>query len=179
MQEVLTGIPKGFPAPILVVQHMPKGFTKSLAKRIDQLTSIHVKEAEHGEPLQNGVAYIAPGDLHMGVEATYDHLKISLNRGEQMNGHRPSVDYLYQSLAKVKQYKTVSVIMTGMGADGREGLIELKRQCPETYCLAESEETCVVYGMPKAVIKAKLANEVAPLDDINHRIVQVILGRGN
>ncbi|UOR12710.1 protein-glutamate methylesterase/protein-glutamine glutaminase [Halobacillus amylolyticus] len=179
LQEVLTAIPKGFPAPILVVQHMPKGFTKSLAKRIGQLASIHVKEAEHGEQLQSGVAYIAPGDLHMGVEATYEHLKISLSQGEPMNGHRPSVNYLYQSLAKVKQYKTVSVIMTGMGTDGMEGLIELKTQCPETYCIAESEETCVVYGMPKAVIKANLANEIAPLDDINHRIVQAILGRGN
>ncbi len=179
LQEVVTHLPADFPAPILIVQHMPKGFTKSLANRLDQLAAIRVKEAEEGEKLNNGVAYIAPGDFHMGVVVNNRDPVIKLNQDDPILGHRPAVNYLYQSLAHLDDYTTIAVVMTGMGTDGMEGLLELKKQCPQTYCIAESADTCIVYGMPKAVILAKLANEIASLDDINHRIGQVILGRGN
>ncbi|MFD2925543.1 protein-glutamate methylesterase/protein-glutamine glutaminase [Halobacillus naozhouensis] len=179
LQEVITHLPADFPAPILIVQHMPKGFTLSLANRLDQLAAIHVKEAEEGEKLRNGVAYIAPGDFHMGVILNHREPVIALSQDPPHLGHRPAVNHLYKSLANLDGYKTVAVVMTGMGSDGMDGLLELKRQCPQTYCIAESADTCIVYGMPKAVILAKLANEIVPLDDINHRIGQVISGRGN
>ncbi|GGF10905.1 chemotaxis response regulator protein-glutamate methylesterase [Halobacillus andaensis] len=169
LQTVLTSLPEGVNWPIVIVQHMPKGFTKSLAKRLHFLSKIIVKEAEDGEVLQKGTAYIAPGDEHLGIEQRNGDLVIHLKQSEPIQGHRPSVNYLFQSLSQLK-ISTLAIVMTGMGADGTEGLIQLKKRNTDTYVIAESEETSIVFGMPKAVIKSKLADEVIPVDKISERI---------
>ncbi|MFG6148894.1 protein-glutamate methylesterase/protein-glutamine glutaminase [Halobacillus sp. B23F22_1] len=169
LQTVLASLPEGLNWPIVVVQHMPKGFTKSLARRLHALSRITVKEAEDGEVLQNGTAYIAPGDEHIGIELRNNELVVDLKRSEPIMGHRPSVNYLFQSLSQLK-ISTLAIIMTGMGADGTEGLIQLKKRNTDTYVIAEAEETSIVFGMPKAVIKSKLADEVIPVDKISERI---------
>lgn len=174
LQEVLTEIPKDIQAPILVVQHMPPGFTKSLANRLDGLCEIHVKEAENGESLENGTAYIAPGGKHLKIKrlgtSYFAHLDdIELPRA----GHRPSVNVLFESAAEVTGLRFLTVIMTGMGNDGMEGTA-LLRERSETITIAESSETSVVYGMPRAIVDQGLADEVVKLQDIAAAIKEII-----
>ncbi|SDJ01475.1 protein-glutamate methylesterase/protein-glutamine glutaminase [Salimicrobium halophilum] len=171
LQEVLTSLPETFGSPILVVQHMPEGFTKSLAERLDRLSQIKVKEAVHGESIQKGTAYIAPGGYHLGVKMDSE-LTVELNKEEAVFGHRPSVNYLFETLAPLRSYNIITVVMTGMGADGTEGLINLKRQSSRVYTIAEDEHSCVVYGMPKSVVVSGLADEVTPLKEIAKRIYE-------
>ncbi|MCP3026102.1 chemotaxis response regulator protein-glutamate methylesterase [Halobacillus sp. A5] len=173
LQTVLTALPEHLDCPIVIVQHMPKGFTKSLADRLNHLSKIHVTEAKEGMILKKGTAYIAPGDYHMGIKAVNGKFIIQLQQSEPQNGHRPAVNYLFRSLSLLHLH-TVAIVMTGMGADGTEGLFELKQHRPDTYVIAESEKTSIVYGMPKAVIKSNLANEVVPVDKISERIKKVI-----
>ncbi len=151
-------------APILIVQHMPATFTKSLAARLDGTSKFKVKEAEDGDILVPATAYLAPGGLQMGVKLLNGKPVITLTKDEPVNGHRPSVDYLFQSAAKYNFSKIIAVILTGMGYDGRDGMVELNRQGAIT--IAESEETCVVYGMPKAAVEANAVDIKAPLDTI-------------
>ncbi|SIS37585.1 protein-glutamate methylesterase/protein-glutamine glutaminase [Salimicrobium flavidum] len=165
LQEVLTSLPIDFPSPILIVQHMPPGFTKSLADRLNKLAQIHVKEAEHGERILEGTAYIAPGGYHLSVKESPE-LTIVLSENEEIFGHRPSVNYLFDSLTSLISHHLVTVVMTGMGADGTEGLIRLKKALPGTHSIAEAEESCIVYGMPKSVVVSGLADEVLTLKDI-------------
>ncbi|WP_281975562.1 protein-glutamate methylesterase/protein-glutamine glutaminase [Halobacillus litoralis] len=172
LQQVLTSLPGDLPAPIAVVQHMPKGFTKSLADRLDKLCSIQVKEAEHLEKLINGTAYIAPGGYHMHVRQKQNELVIELDESDPVHGHRPSVNRLFSSLSQLKGISTTSVVMTGMGADGAEGLFELKQRAGGTHSIAEAETSCVVYGMPKAIVKSGLADEVRELRDISRSIIE-------
>ncbi|MYL48676.1 chemotaxis-specific protein-glutamate methyltransferase CheB [Halobacillus litoralis] len=172
LQEVLTSLPASLPAPILVVQHMPKGFTKSLASRLDRLSEISVKEAEHMEEIHNGVAYIAPGGYHMEVVKRHHRLFIQLNESNPLHGHRPSVNVMLSSIAKLQGISTTSVIMTGMGADGLEGILAMKEQGRTVFTIAEDERTCVVYGMPKAIIKSGLADDVRKLYEISRSIVE-------
>ncbi|SFK27218.1 two-component system, chemotaxis family, response regulator CheB [Halobacillus dabanensis] len=172
LQQVLTTLPGNLPAPIVIVQHMPEGFTKSLSERLNRLSEITIKEGEHMEELQNGIAYIAPGGSHMQVIQGEGGLFIHLDKTAPINGHRPSVNRLLQSLSHLNNVSITSVIMTGMGADGLEGLIELKHRMVQTYSIAESKESCVVYGMPKAVVKSGLADKVLELEQISQSIVQ-------
>lgn len=177
LQQVLTTLPVDLPAPIVIVQHMPEGFTKSLSDRLNRLSEITVKEGEHMEELQNGIAYIAPGGFHMQVVQKGGRLLIHLDKTEQINGHRPSVNRLLSSLAKLSNVSMTSVIMTGMGADGLEGLVQLREKMAQTYSIAESKESCVVYGMPKAVVNSGLADEVSELKQISRSIVQSLQNR--
>lgn len=177
LQQVLTTLPENLPAPIVIVQHMPEGFTKSLSDRLNRLSEITIKEGEHKEELQNGVAYIAPGGSHMQVIQKGERLSIHLDKTEPINGHRPSVNRLLSSLSKLNNVSMTSVIMTGMGADGIEGLVQLKGNITQTYSIAESKESCVVYGMPKAVVKSGLADEVLELKLISQSIVQSLQNR--
>ncbi|RDY72137.1 chemotaxis response regulator protein-glutamate methylesterase [Halobacillus trueperi] len=172
LQEVLTSLPGSVPAPILVVQHMPKGFTKSLASRLNRLSEISVKEAEHREEIHNGVAYIAPGGYHMEVVKHNQRLVIHLNESRPLNGHRPSVNVMFSSIAKLPGISTTAVIMTGMGADGLEGILAMKEQGRAVCTIAEDESTCVVYGMPKAIVKSGLADDVQKLNEISRSIVK-------
>ncbi|HWL13242.1 MAG TPA: chemotaxis response regulator protein-glutamate methylesterase [Ureibacillus sp.] len=174
LQEVITKIPSSIKAPILIVQHMPAGFTKSLADRLNNLSEIRVKEAEHGEVLQNGVAYIAPGGSHLKLEKRGTFHEIFLDQQEPpKSGHRPSVDVLFESVSKLNEFDKIAVIMTGMGSDGTKGLIELKRN-GDVLAIAESEKTCIVYGMPKAAVETQLVNEVVDVDNIAQAIMKYL-----
>ncbi|QDP40195.1 protein-glutamate methylesterase/protein-glutamine glutaminase [Radiobacillus deserti] len=174
LQRVLTQLPKDFPAPIVVVQHMPPGFTKSLADRLNTLSDIQVKEAQNGERLENGVAYIAPGGFHLRVRKIGSTLAAHLAQDEPRSGHRPSVDTLFESLAEQNTYKIISVIMTGMGADGSNGLKLIKQKHPSSISIAESAKTSVVYGMPQAAFKTNLVDYVEDVDAISPSLVQLI-----
>ncbi|MYL37711.1 chemotaxis-specific protein-glutamate methyltransferase CheB [Halobacillus litoralis] len=173
LKEVLATLPEKLPAPLVIVQHMPPGFTKALADRLDKLSSIKVKEGAHEEELKNGVAYIAPGGTHMTVVQKGERLYLHLNDQPPVSGHRPSVNTLFQSLAAVRGWMVTAVVMTGMGTDGLEGMIQLRSSCP-TYTIAESAQSCVVYGMPKAVVKSGMADEVTGVTNISAAIVRAL-----
>lgn len=173
LQQVLTSLPADLDAPILVVQHMPAGFTKSLANRLDSLSHIAVKEAEDGELLQKGTAYIAPGGWHLEVKSIGSGLAVSLTQSDVRNGHRPSVDVMFESVSKIAHFMKVAVVMTGMGTDGAKGLVEMKKT-GSVKAIAESQETSIVFGMPKAAIATNLVDEVANVDEIAESIMKYI-----
>lgn len=174
LQEVVTKLPKDIPAPVLIVQHMPAGFTKSLATRLNQLSAINVKEAEHGDVLQNGTAYIAPGGYHLKLKKSGASYSIVLDQQEPArSGHRPSVDVMYENVSQFNDFDKIAVIMTGMGYDGSKGLIELKKK-GNVVAIAESADTCIVYGMPKAAVETQLVDEVADVDDIAQTILKYL-----
>ncbi|MBD7983549.1 chemotaxis response regulator protein-glutamate methylesterase [Sporosarcina sp. Sa2YVA2] len=174
LQEVLTRLPASLQVPILIVQHMPAGFTKSLALRLDGLSEIRVKEAEDGEVLEKGVAYIAPGGKHMKMKKCSLGYCVLLDDSElPRKGHRPAVDVLLESAALQNGLQFVTVIMTGMGYDGREGMQKLKDANP-TITIAESEKTSVVYGMPKAINDAGLADRIEDLQNISTAIIETL-----
>lgn len=171
LQALLTKLPSDFPHPILIVQHMPKGFTKSLSERLDHLSEIKVKEAEEGEIIKKGVAYIAPGGYHLTIRKIGTSVAIQLEHKPLVNGHRPSVDVMFQSIASQKIKQAIAIVMTGMGQDGKKGLIDLHEAVPTTV-LAESEATSVVFGMPKAVIETNLVDEVKDLDQMARTLLK-------
>lgn len=173
LQTVLSKLPPNIQAPLLIVQHMPPGFTKSLAKRLNSLSKITVKEAEDGEKLKNGTAYIAPGGFHMKVKNEHDGLAIQLDQSEPRNGHRPSVDLLLESTSLLKNYAKIVVIMTGMGSDGTRGLLDLNKT-GKIKVIAESMETSVVYGMPKSAITTNLVDEVQNVENIAKTIMKYV-----
>lgn len=173
LQQVVTRLPDDIAAPILVVQHMPPGFTKTLAQRLDSLSAVHVKEADHKEILQRGVVYIAPGGFHLKVKESEGKATAWLTEEPSINGHRPAVDVLFESVSRMDNYQVIAVIMTGMGSDGVNGLIQLKK-AGGVHAIAESEESCVVFGMPKAAISTQLVDCVAPVENIAEKILTYI-----
>lgn len=174
LQQVVTRLPKDLDAPVFVVQHMPPGFTKSLANRLDSLSECIVKEAVDGETAQKGTVYIAPGGYHLLVKDIGSSLRIHLDSASPpKNGHRPSVDLMFQSISDITGFAKVAVIMTGMGSDGSQGLIELKKKGTVT-AIAESKETSIVFGMPKAAISTNLVNEVQNVEKIAETILKYI-----
>ncbi|WP_442599519.1 protein-glutamate methylesterase/protein-glutamine glutaminase [Neobacillus sp. D3-1R] len=173
LQHVLTKLPKEVEAPLFIVQHMPPGFTKSLASRLDSLSQIKVKEAEDGELAKKGVAYIAPGGYHLKVKQVGTSLAIQLDQTQARNGHRPSVDVLFESLSDLSGFAKIAVIMTGMGTDGAQGLRQLKYK-GTVKAIAESESTSIVYGMPKAAIATKLVDEVTEVENIAEKILKYV-----
>jgi len=171
---VLKTVPKDFPAPLVIVQHMPAGFTKSLAERLDHSSAIHVKEAEHGEILQDGYAYIAPGDYHFEVKQVGTAMAVNLTQAPKVNGHRPSVDVLFNSLANVQSVNKLAVVLTGMGSDGAKGIKALKRTDSKTIIIAEDKETSVVYGMPKAAVLTNCVDHIAKLQQISEIVSNLV-----
>lgn len=169
LHKVMDELSKNIKAAILIVQHMPATFTKSLAMRLDSVSKFSVKEAEDGDEVKPGHAYLAPGGLQMGVIYLGNQLKIKVNKDELVNGHRPSVDYLFNSFAEYNFSQIIAVILTGMGYDGRDGMVKLSNQGAIT--IAESEETSVVYGMPKAAVEANAVDIKAPLENIAFEIL--------
>ncbi|RIW36426.1 chemotaxis response regulator protein-glutamate methylesterase [Bacillus salacetis] len=166
LQQVVTAIPENVQAPILIVQHMPPGFTKSLANRLDSLSRISVKEAENGELLKKGTAYIAPGGFHLKVKEKSSGLIAVLDVDEPpRSGHRPAVDVMFESISNISSYDKIAVIMTGMGTDGSKGLLELKEK-GNVKAIAEAEESCIVYGMPKAAISTNLVDDIQSVENI-------------
>lgn len=175
LQEVITRLPADIQAPVLVVQHMPAGFTKSLANRLNQLSKVTVKEAEQGDILHNGVVYIAPGGYHMKLRKVGTSYGIVLDQTEPpRSGHRPSVDVMFEDVSKCNDFDKIAVIMTGMGYDGSKGLIALKKT-GNVVAIAESPETCIVYGMPKAAVETNLVDEVTDVDEIAKNIMKYML----
>ena len=166
LYTVLPHLNENIDAPILIVQHMPEGFTKSLAERLNELSKVTVKEAENGEILCNGTAYIAPGGYHLKASYHSGMLVARVEKTPPMNGHRPSVDVLFDSVSELPQrYECIAVVMTGMGSDGTKGIMNISK-LKKSRLIAESEETCVVFGMPKSAIATGIVDEIIPLYNI-------------
>jgi len=168
LMQIIPKLPGNFPAPILIVQHMPPLFTKQLADRLNSLSALTVKEAVEGEPVKERMVYIAPGDYHMVVKKYGAGVRIHLHQGPPRNFCRPSVDELFDSLADVYDGSTLALVLTGMGSDGRDGAKKIKEAGGTV--LAQDAESCVVFGMPRAVIEAGLADEVVNLSQIPQRL---------
>ncbi|RUO29917.1 chemotaxis response regulator protein-glutamate methylesterase [Aliidiomarina sedimenti] len=173
LQKILTSIPANFPYPIVLVQHMPASFTKAFAQRLDGLCKITVKEAEDGDVLRPGTAYLAPGGMQMLADgrAGQARLRIRADDSERIT-YRPSVDLTFASLSKVFGGEVFGVILTGMGADGREGCRMLKDQGATIW--AQDQESCVVYGMPQAVTAAGIATQSYSLDQMAGKILREV-----
>jgi two-component system chemotaxis response regulator CheB len=177
LHRVFKAIPKGFNIPIFVVQHMPSGFTKAFAERLDEFSEIHVKEAENGETVNSGTAYIAPGNYHLKLTRKEQGLTIELDQSQLVNGHRPSVDVTFDSLRAIYGNAIVSVIMTGMGKDGADGIKRMKENGAST--IAQDEKTSVIYGMNRQAIENGGIDFILPLDEIVPNILRIIKERGN
>ena len=159
-------------APMVLVQHMPKGFTKSLADRLNEISKVHVKEAEEGEVLKNGTVYIAPGGWHLEVACGADGVhKVHLSDAPAIGGLRPCANIMYESLKKSRFDEIVCVVLTGMGADGTAGIQKLDKSKP-IHVIAQNAETCVVYGMPRAIAEAGMVDEVVSLREVADTIIK-------
>ncbi len=174
LQRILTDLREDFAASILIVQHMPAGFTKSLAERLDKLAEIRVKEASHGEFINNRTAYIAPGNFHIKIKTVGTEHTIILTKDPPRNGHRPAVDVLFESLAEVEGVNKITAVLTGMGSDGSRGINLLKESDPESIIIAEAEESSVVYGMPKAAVKTSHVNQTVHLHKVGDTITELV-----
>ena len=168
IKDVLCRFPAEMPG-IVIVQHMPETFTGSFARRLDGLCRVRVKEAEHGERIQAGTAYLAPGHSHLSVRKTGGFYIAELSRGEPVNRHRPAVDVLFDSVAAAAGQHAVGVMLTGMGKDGARGMLAMHRA--GAWNIAQDQATCVVYGMPREAVAVGAVDEVLPLSDIAGRVV--------
>lgn len=169
LQKILPQFSKSINCPVFIVQHMPPKFTKSLADRLNTMCQLEVKEAENDETVRPGVIYIAPGGFHMKVRKNLQNeIQIVISEEPSSTLHRPSVDVMMDSVVNMYGKNTLGIIMTGMGKDGFEGITELKRI--GGYCIAQDEESCVVYGMPKAINDAGLSDVIAPLEQISEQV---------
>ncbi|PKK89928.1 MAG: chemotaxis response regulator protein-glutamate methylesterase [Candidatus Wallbacteria bacterium HGW-Wallbacteria-1] len=170
LTKVLTALPANSPG-ILIVQHMPEHFTRSFADRLNQLCSIEVKEAQNGDMVSPGRCLIAPGNFHMLLKRSGANYLVDVKTGPLVSGHRPSVDVLFKSVAMYAGRNAVGVIMTGMGADGSRGLLEMRQSGART--LAQDENSCIVYGMPKEAVAIGAAEQVLHLDGIAARMLDM------
>jgi two-component system chemotaxis response regulator CheB len=168
-REVLMSLPADFPA-VMITQHMPPGFTRNYAARLDGLCKISVKEASDGERILPGHAYIAPGGLHLSVERSGANYIARVQDGEPVNRHKPSVEVLFKSAARVAGPNALGIMLTGMGADGAKAMREMRDA--GAYCVAQDEATCVVFGMPREAIAAGAVQEVLPLGKIGTHITE-------
>ncbi|WP_410015414.1 chemotaxis response regulator protein-glutamate methylesterase [Sodalis sp. C49] len=171
IRHVLEPLPANSPA-LLITQHMPPGFTRSFAERLNKLCQITVKEAEDGERILPGHAYIAPGARHMELARSGANYQIRLHDGEPVNRHRPSVDVLFHSVAQFAGRNAVGVILTGMGNDGAAGMLAMRNA--GAYTLAQDESSCVVFGMPREAIAMGASNETVPLHQMSQRMMAQI-----
>ena len=172
LQEVLTRLPGNLPCPTVIVQHMPPGFTKSLAERLNTLSELTVKEAADNDKLVAGIVYIAPGDFHLTLRRETSGTYVKLNKDPAIGGLRPAVDPMMVSVAETYGTKAVGVILTGMGHDGAKGMKAIKRLQGRT--IAEDQSTSVVFGMPKAAIEAGVVDSILPLQQVAEGIVQCL-----
>lgn len=166
LQQVIPYLPENLDAAVLVVQHMPKGFTASLGKRLNELSKVTVKEAEHGEVLEKGNVYIAKGGSQMRLlEKSKRVHTLSVTLEEARNSLKPCADIMYESLMKTSFDEITCVVMTGMGSDGTQGILQLEKT-NKIYVIAQDEESSTVYGMPKAIAQADAVDEVVALKEI-------------
>lgn len=175
IKDVLVHFPPDCPG-ILIAQHMPEGFTRSFAERLDRLCKIRVTEAEGGERVLPGHAYIAPGHSHLLLRRSGANYVTELSQADPINRHRPSVDVLFQSAAHCAGKNAVGVILTGMGKDGAAGMLDMHHA--GAYNLAQDETSCVVFGMPKEAITLGAVDEIVPLQDMARRVLARLVGAG-
>lgn len=172
LDHLLSSLPVGLPAPVLVVQHMPPGFTRSFAERLNQRSPLLVKEAEEGDAVLPGRAYVAPGDHHMLIERQGGREIIRLDKSPRVKGLRPSADVTMRSVADVYGAGSIGVVLTGMGSDGAEGLKAIKERGGVT--IAQDRATSIIYGMPRAAVESGCVDKVLPLDKIPGEIVRLL-----
>ncbi|WP_237152218.1 protein-glutamate methylesterase/protein-glutamine glutaminase [Oryzibacter oryziterrae] len=168
LKDFLVALPANAPG-IVIVQHMPESFTAAFAKRLNGLCEVSVKEAEDGDPVLRGHVLVAPGGRHLLLERTGARYHVSVRDGPLVSRHRPSVDVLFRSTARAAGPNAVGVIMTGMGDDGARGMLEMKEA--GAYNIAQDEESCVVFGMPKEAIARGGVDRILPLDDIAREVM--------
>lgn len=170
LQSVIPRLPKDLKAPVLIVQHMPKGFTASLAERLDTLSELKVKEAAEGDVLEAGTVYVARGGMHMQVKKSGGQYVVRYTDEPAREGVKPCANYMYESLMESDYDEVVCVVMTGMGCDATAGIKNLITK-KKSYVIAQNQETSVVYGMPKSIVKEGLSDQVVPLDRIAQEII--------
>lgn len=172
LQSVIPLLDSRLDAPVVLVQHMPPGFTKSMADRLDELSKIRVKEAQENEILEKGTVYVAPGGKHLKVQRMADgQHKVLLTDEPAIGGLKPCANLMYESLRESSYNEIVCVVLTGMGSDGTKGILSLKEKIP-VYVISQDAASCVVYGMPKAIVDAGVADEVVPLDKVAQSIMK-------
>lgn len=170
LQKVLTALPASFPSPIVLVQHMPASFTPAFAERLNKLCRIEVRQAEDGDVLRPGLALLAPGGKQMMVENRGGQARVRILPGDDRLNYKPCVDVTFGSLARSFPGKTLGVILTGMGADGKEGCRLMKQSGSVVW--SQDEKTSVIYGMPMAVARAGLSDEILPLEEVGPRLIE-------
>lgn len=174
LHEVIPKLSKRLDAPVVIVQHMPKGFTATLADRLNDTSEITVTEAVEGEVLEKGHVYLAKGGTHLVLARDKDgKIKMHEDYSEPVNGLRPCADITFSSLAALKVDKVICAVLTGMGSDGCEGICKLREQ-QKIYTIAQHRDSCVVYGMPKAIVEHGIADVVLPLDEIGTEIIKKV-----
>ncbi|HEC97364.1 MAG TPA: chemotaxis response regulator protein-glutamate methylesterase [Nitrospirae bacterium] len=173
LQLILTGMPENFPAPIVISQHMPGGFTGSFSERLNRLSAIRVKEAEDDEPLEPGKALICPGGCHLLLKTGSDRIYTRLKNADDNDRYVPSINLMMESVAEIFKDMTLGIVLTGMGNDGTRGMVEIFRR--GGYTITESEETAVVFGMPREVINAGVAQRILPLRDVSSELIKVVM----
>lgn len=171
LNRVLRRLPADAPGTV-IVQHMPPGFTAQMSERLNQISAMEVREARDGDEIRQGLALVAPGDRHMLVRRFGSGYKIELRDGPRVGLHKPAVNVLFKSVAKVVGDKAIGVILTGMGRDGAEGMLEMKQA--GAHNIAQNEETCVVYGMPREAVELGATDEIAALDRIADKICAAV-----
>jgi two-component system chemotaxis response regulator CheB len=171
LQKVLTQLPASFPSPIVMVQHMPATFTPSFAERLNSQCRIHVKQAEYGEALNPGTAYLAPGGQQMLVKGRPGRLYLHVEDGDPSQTYKPSVDLTFSSIARVCPAETLAIILTGMGSDGRDGCQAIKQLGGTIW--AQDQASSTIYGMPMAVAKAGLADKILDVSDIGRQLAEL------
>lgn len=170
LTTLLSGIPKDFPAAFVIVQHMPAGFTKTLAERLDRVSGLDFKEAEVGDKLEKGKGFLAPGDYHLEID---QNARVQLNQKPKEYGVRPAVDYMFKSLAKnFNAERITAVILTGMGKDGAVGMKKLTDK--GAYGIIEAKESALVYGMPSAAAAKGAYDEILNIDKIAARLIEIM-----
>ena len=170
LQSVIPNLPGNLAAPVVLVQHMPVGFTASLADRLNSLSEVTVTEAKEGDVLEPGHVYISMGGKHMNILTMASKYSIHYTDEPSREGVKPCANYMFESLSTSKVNEIVCVVMTGMGADGTEGIVHLKEK-KKVHVITQTEGTCAVYGMPKAAVKQGLSDQQVPLDQIAQEIV--------
>ncbi|MDI9481693.1 MAG: chemotaxis response regulator protein-glutamate methylesterase [Bacillota bacterium] len=178
LQRVIPFLPGDLPAAVVVVQHMPQGFTRSLASRLNDISEMTVKEAEDKELMKAGFVYIAPGDRHLLLTKRGNDIILRLDESSPVSGHRPSFDKTLFSMSKIGKKNIVGVIMTGMGTDGSKGLKVLKEKAG-IRIIAQDEQSCIVYGMPRTAIEMGIVDKVVPLEQIPVAILNYMGVRDN
>jgi two-component system chemotaxis response regulator CheB len=173
LRDVLTRLPKNMP-PVLIAQHMPPGFTETFARRLDTLCHIHVKQADDNEAVRAGVAYIAPGGKHLMLMRRAGGYYLRVTEDPPVNRHRPSVDTLFRSIARAAGKQAIGVMLTGMGGDGADAMLEMLQH--GAYTIAQDEASCVVFGMPRQAIAAGGVREIASLTEIAGRLEALTTG---